>query len=494
MIRMFVISACLLAVWGGANAQAPTELLEEQFEVVNESRVGEGDIVFMADFGAFRGQEGRLREEIYFQLHTEQLDFVEGIGSHRATFEVGITLTGTEGDTAAHHVWGRMVELRTEEETLDQTKAIQDQFVFYPEPGQYNVRMWVTDRANQATGAHEGRIEVPDYETGEVIVSEVQIAADVQQSQEESEFVKQGYMVSPNVNRALSTQDSVIHFYYECYNLSEPNGTVSVAYTLEDEEGFSVATVQRRFRTSGKSFALAESMSIDSDQVSQGVHYLKVQVRDDASKAMASSERTITIVKPLATQVLATDEASLERYYKQIMYVAEQTELKAYKKLGPEEKAAFILDFWRQRDPSPSTPRNEYAEEHFRRIQYANDRFVALGGRSSQTRGMETDMGRVYVRYGPPDDIERELNPGGRSGDIVIGGADEGQTLFSSGGSSGVSGSTFGDKPYEIWTYNRLGGYVFIFRDRTSMGVYELVHTTHPKETPYNPDWQRLQN
>ena len=488
-----LIFALLLAAWGTGYAQAPTELLEEQFDVEDEARTGTGDIVFTADFGAFRGPEGKTREEVYFQLHTEQLAFVEGIGSHRATFEVGVTLTGSQGDTAAHHVWGRMVELRTAEETMDQTKAIQDQFTFYPDPGTYDVRMWVADRESQSMGSFEGRIEVPDFEGGDLVVSNVQMASGIAPAGASEEFVKQGYQVSPNVNRALSTQDSVVHFYYECYNLSEPNGTVTVAYTIEDEEGFTLATDQRRFRTAGQSFAMAESLPIDGSQANPGTHYLKVQVRDDASKRIASSERSFLIVKPLAAQVLATDEASLERYYKQIRYIASEKELDTYKSLGPEEKASFILDFWRERDPTPGTPRNEFAEEHFRRIQYANDRFVALGAMGID-QGMDTDQGRVYIKFGPPDDIERELNPGSRGGDIGIGDPDGAETLFRSGGSSGLgSTSDFGDKPYEVWTYHRLGGYIFIFRDRRSMGVYELVHTTHPQEAPYDPGWA-LQN
>lgn len=490
MIRnAIMVFAGLLLVAGVARAQAPTELLEEQFDAVDESRLGTGDIVFMADFGSFRGPEGKTREEMYFQLHTEQLAFVEGIGSHRATFEVGLALTTEEGDTAAGGVWPRMVELRTEAETQDQTKAIQDQFVVYVEPGRYDVRVWVKDRENQAMGSYEGKLEVPDYEQESVTVSSVQVASEIQQTQEENEFVKQGYLIAPNVNRAFSTQDTVVSFYYECYGLSEPNGTVTVAYTVEDEEGFALATQQRRFRTAGQSFALAESIALDPEQAEPGGHYLKVQVRDDASRQIASSERPITIVKPLAAQVLATDEASLERYYNQIKYIASEDELDTYKSLGPEAKAEFILDFWRQRDPTPGSPRNEFAEEHFRRIQYANDRFQ---GMTVNSQGMNTDMGRIYIKYGPPDDIERELNPGASSGDIVMGD----DALFRSGGTSGVggAGAQFGDKPYEIWTYNRLGGYVFIFRDRSEMGSYELVHTTHPQESPYNPDWARLQN
>ncbi len=64
------------------------------------------------------------------------------------------------------------------------------------------------------------------------------------------------------------------------------------------------------------------------------------------------------------------------------------------------EREHFIEQFWLQRDPTPGTPENEFKEEHYRRIAYANDRF------GTEVAGWKTDRGHAYIGYGPPDEIE----------------------------------------------------------------------------------------
>lgn len=74
-----------------------------------------------------------------------------------------------------------------------------------------------------------------------------------------------------------------------------------------------------------------------------------------------------------------------------------------------EERERFIEQFWLRRDPTPGTAENERKEEHYRRIGYANQRFGAKG-----KHGWTTDRGRIYIVYGPPDEIES--HPSGRAG------------------------------------------------------------------------------
>jgi len=124
--------------------------------------------------------------------------------------------------------------------------------------------------------------------------------------------------------------------------------------------------------------------------------------------------------------------------------------------ITPEERAAFIRlskngerdrfveQFWLRRDPTPGTPENEYKEEHYRRIAYANVHFAQA------VPGWETDRGRIYIVYGPPDRIKIE-----------------------SARTSGDSG-----KPKELWHYQAIPGYGedidLKFVDVCSCGDYQL--------------------
>lgn len=85
-----------------------------------------------------------------------------------------------------------------------------------------------------------------------------------------------------------------------------------------------------------------------------------------------------------------------------VAYIITGGERQAFERLGTEEECAkFAEQFWLRRDPTPGTPKNEFKEEHYRRIAYANQHFA-----SARLPGWQTDRGRVYITYGPPDEIE----------------------------------------------------------------------------------------
>jgi len=118
-----------------------------------------------------------------------------------------------------------------------------------------------------------------------------------------------------------------------------------------------------------------------------------------------------------------------------VHWIITDQELKAFKSLSnDEERDSFIEAFWQRRNPNPDSPENEYREEHYRRIAYANEHFAA--GKP----GWKTDRGMIYIKYGKPDDIESHPSGGMYDRPMAEGG---GQT------------STF---PFEIWHYRYLEG------------------------------------
>lgn len=71
-----------------------------------------------------------------------------------------------------------------------------------------------------------------------------------------------------------------------------------------------------------------------------------------------------------------------------------------------QEREQFIEHFWLRRDPTPETDENEFMEEHYRRIAYANEHYAA------HAPGWKSDRGRIYITYGPPDEIESHPSGG----------------------------------------------------------------------------------
>jgi GWxTD domain-containing protein len=118
-----------------------------------------------------------------------------------------------------------------------------------------------------------------------------------------------------------------------------------------------------------------------------------------------------------------------------VSYIISDEERKAFKNLSnDEERESFIENFWLRRNPNPDSPDNEFREEHYRRIAYANEHFAA--GKP----GWKTDRGHIYISFGKPDSIDSHPSGGSYQRPMEEGG---GET------------STF---PFETWHYRYLEG------------------------------------
>lgn len=148
---------------------------------------------------------------------------------------------------------------------------------------------------------------------------------------------------------------------------------------------------------------------------------------------------------------------------KDVDLIITDEERKAFKKLQTdEEREQFIEQFWRRRDPDPDTDENEYREQYYERIAYANEHFA------SGIPGWKTDRGRIYIMYGKADDVES--HPAGGPYD---------RPSYHGGGTT----STY---PFEIWFYRYIpgvgSGVEIEFVDPTGSGEYRLARSPDEKD------------
>jgi GWxTD domain-containing protein len=187
------------------------------------------------------------------------------------------------------------------------------------------------------------------------------------------------------------------------------------------------------------------------------------------NKKDKSSEQSETVAKPLTDKQRKQQQEKLrkelETPYKKwldqdVVYIISDEEKKAFKTLQTdEERDQFIEQFWLRRDPTPDTEENEYREEHYRRIAYANDHYA------SGIPGWKSDRGMIYIKYGPADET-----------DDHNGGTEE-RAPEEGGGQTSMY-------PYQKWRYRYLEGIgtnvEIEFVDTTMTGEYHM--TTDPSE------------
>src|SRR5947199_630213 len=148
---------------------------------------------------------------------------------------------------------------------------------------------------------------------------------------------------------------------------------------------------------------------------------------------------------------------------KDVAYIITDEERKAFKKLQTDdERERFIEEFWRRRDPDPDTDENEYREEYYERIAYANEHYA------SGIPGWKTDRGRIYIMWGKPDETESHPSGGAYN-----------RESYEGGGST----STY---PFERWFYRYLpgvgSGVEIEYVDPTGNGEYRIARNPDEKD------------
>jgi len=199
----------------------------------------------------------------------------------------------------------------------------------------------------------------------------------------------------------------------------------------------------------------------------------KADAADSAAPANASgTQESDPLKRPLSDKQKKQNAKSLKielsKTYKKwldedVRWIITDEEQKAFKLLSnDEERDQFIEAFWQRRDPTPDTLENEFKEEHYRRMAYANEHFAA------GIPGWKTDRGRIYIMYGPADEIES--HPSGGSYERPM---DEG----------GGETSTY---PFEDWRYRYLediGQEIIIeFVDTCMCGDYHMTMDRSEKD------------
>src|SRR6266403_418356 len=213
----------------------------------------------------------------------------------------------------------------------------------------------------------------------------------------------------------------------------------------------------------------ADPAAAESSPASASPSTPAVEEKGPAEKA---SQETDPLKRPLTEKQRKQNSKSLKielsKTYKKwldedVRWLITDEEQKAFKLLSnDEERDQFIEAFWQRRDPTPDTIENEFKEEHYRRMAYANEHYAA------GIPGWKSDRGRIYIMYGPADEIESHPSGGSYERPMEEGG---GET------------STF---PFEDWRYRYLEGIgqevIIEFVDTCMCGDYHMTMDRSEKD------------
>jgi len=140
---------------------------------------------------------------------------------------------------------------------------------------------------------------------------------------------------------------------------------------------------------------------------SEDIKKIGIKVQSELVQGKYSTEKIKNIIIHKAG--ISHLVTNLDDALQQMRYLLNSKEKAEVKKVSPKKREELFKKLWKRRDPTPHTIENELMNEYYRRVTHANANF------DSFIDGWETDMGMIYIIFGPPDDIERTILPQGRN-------------------------------------------------------------------------------
>ena len=405
---------------------------------------------FDIDAVSVRGESGdNTRVDVYTKVPYQSLRFLSQDDGFGASYGVSVNVYRTDAEGKVQGLErSRMWERDVNAPTYDATQA--DTLFDYATqslelaPGAYALEVQVEDAASNRTFTRELPFEVRSFD-GAVAMSDLLLADRYDPAEQ---------VLFPNVSNAVGTDREQFTLFYEIY--AERPQTLRVRYEVlkQNRERRKPAVLRPLlglppldeeadrdpdFRTTETLNVQAgrnpATLTLDTDRFETGEYVFNVRLESTGGAVLAEASKDFTV------RWMGLDEqiSDLESAVAQLRYIAKDREIDAIREAdSPQEQFDLFRQFWDKRDPTPGTRRNERMEEYYFRVSFANRNY----GRFTNN-GWNTDRGEVFIRFGEPDFVERHP--------------------FS-----------YGDKPYQIWYYNRIGRR-FIFVDETGFGDFELL-------------------
>ncbi len=355
----------------------------------------------------------------------------------------------------------------------DENIRIFDRLSLMVTPGVYSARLTVIDVVGKGEGSFlYDRLEIDPIVNELLDLSSIELAyrirsTDDSDAQYNERLIKNEREVIPNPMGIFSENDTSLYVYAELYNLAYKGTAVdsfSLNYHIFDGKGNSYFDFGDLHQAKpGSSAVISDILNITGFEPDR--YSLRLIARDmNSGQADTASSRFIIFPRtgaaefePVITVKYPYDTASLETKRHLVKYLMAPQQLAMLQTLNDSGKVRFINQFFRDKDPDPTTEANEFLDDLFNRYAYANDHFSTMRGKND---GWSTDRGRVLIQYNAWDDREDAIAP-------AMG------------------------RPWELWSYYSLqGGVVFVFQDINGYGDYRLVHSNAKGEI-FDPDWDQ---
>ncbi len=363
------------------------------------------------------------RLQLFLKIAFDELQFTMTDTNFYASYEIAAVLY----DKAGNQIDGKTQQEEVNAATFDLTNSRRAYSISYlkfdVEPGTYKLTISLTDQETKQKRAVKDVIKLRDFGGNKLMISDVALVRNIQY---DSLGVKS---FQPDIADCIKELTDPLFVYFEIYSKDERDDQFEITYRVKNTKRKEV--LRGSYLRRKDDLRTMESFALPISELSQGKYVLHVAVK--ANSGEVETEKPIFI----RWANMPATVSDIDLAIRQLKYIADKKEFDKLNKADADEKLRRFEQFWREHDPTPGTEANEAMDEFYRRVQYSNENFSVF------REGWKTDMGMIYIIFGPPSDVERHPF------DLEY-------------------------KPHEIWYYNDINKH-FVFMDQTGFGEYRLL-------------------
>lgn len=363
------------------------------------------------------------RLQVYLKIAYDELQFTLSDDTYRASYEVSVVIYDRDGN----QIDGKTLDEEVKADDFDLTNSRLAYHVSYLkfdlEPAAYKIAIGLTDLETKQKRTIKDTIKLKKFSEKKLALSDVSL---VRNLQVDSMGVKSYF---PEVASCIKDLTDQLYVYFEIYSQNEAEEQFEISYSVKTMRGKEL--IKSSYNRRKDEARTLESFPLNVSALAQGQYLLTLHAKSGLRTAETQKLLFIRWANMPATI------SDIELAIRQIKYIAEKGEFDILNQAEDDEKLQKFEQFWRNHDPTPGTEANEGMDEFYQRVQFTNENFSVF------REGWKTDMGMIYIIFGPPSDIERHPF------DVE-------------------------NKPYEIWYYHDINK-EFVFMDQSGFGEYRLL-------------------
>ena len=328
-------------------------------------------------------ERGKIKLNTHVMIPSFSLQFVKENGGFVSSFEARISLLDEDGQQIDHKSIQETLNAQDYLETVSKSNWYFIEHDFLVNPGKYTIVSEVLDIDTRNSGVREKKVDFTKYKDGLNLFPPLVLVKYTGSWQGDEKLMA-------SYQNEITFEQSFVPIYITG-NVSV--GDYSIKLDLKSTDGESISSIDTVFTNSEKFFNHQLNLPVNNMQGLRAKLYVELEQEGQSEKQSIE----LKIKRPGVSSHIRDVEEAMD----QMRYILTSDERSKFSKVKKNDREELFYTFWKERDPTPETAINELMEQYYSRVRYVNEHFTSF------TPGWRTDMGMIYILFGPPDDIER---------------------------------------------------------------------------------------